>query len=327
MKSCVAPLAMLLAVSAAHFQAHAQTYPAKQVRIISGVIAGGPGDTANRGAAQVLSQALGQPFVVENRLGAEGMIAGEACAKSAPDGYTLCMFDGHEIALNPVIRTKMTYDPGKDMTPVMHLGFAPAAILAHPSVPANTLQELFALAKAKPGSINWGSSGLASPGNLYIEWLKNERGIRFHNVPYKSAVEAMRAVLAGEIHVTSFVAGAAAPNVKAGKFKALAVAGIQRSPSLPNVPTFKEAGMDIAIITWFGMMAPSGTPRDSIQRLNSVLAKDLFANAALRDKFLTTPGIQVASPAGEPPAAFADFLKAQREMYAGIVKVTGVRIE
>jgi tripartite-type tricarboxylate transporter receptor subunit TctC len=237
------------------------------------------------------------------------------------------MFDGHEIALNPVIRTRMSYDPAKDMTPVMHLGFAPAAIIVHPSVSANSLQELFALAKAKPDSVNWGASGLASPGNLYIEWLKNSKGIRFHNVPYKSALEAMRAVLANEVQVTSFVAGAVAGQVKAGKLKALAVAGLQRAPSLPDVPTFKEAGMDIAIITWFGMTAPAGTPRDVVQRLNGVLAKDFFGNAAVRDKFLTTPGIQVAPPAGESPEAFADFLKAQREMYAGIVKVTGVRIE
>ncbi len=323
MKRFLALSTMVLAACAAH----AQTYPTKQVRIISGVIAGGPGDTANRGAAQVLSQALGQAFVVENRLGAEGMIAGEACARSAPDGYTLCMFDGHEIALNPVMRTKMTYDPVKDMTPVMHLGFAAAAILVHPSVPANSLKELFDLARAKPDTINWGSSGLASPGNLYIEWLKNAKGIRFHNVPYKSAVEAMRAVLAGEIDVTSFIAGASAPQVRAGKFKALAVASNERSPYLPDVPTFKEAGMDIAIITWFGMMAPTGTPREVVQRLNTVLAKDLFGNAAMRDKYLTTPGTQVSPPAGASPEAFAEFLKAQREMYAGIVKVTGVRIE
>ena len=324
-RSCLSIVALFAAVAVC--TAHAQSYPAKQVRIISGVIAGGPGDTANRGAAMLLSQALGQAFTVENRLGAEGMIAGEACARSTPDGYTLCMFDGHEIALNPVIRTKMSYDPLRDMTPVMHLGFAAAAIIVHPSVAANSLQELFALAKAKPDSINWGSSGLASPSNLYIEWLKNAKGVRFHNVPYKSALQAMQAVLSGEIQVTSFVAGAVAPQVKAGKLKALAVPTTQRSPYLPDVPTFKEAGMEVEIVTWFGLMAPTGTPREIVQRLNTVLARDLFGNASMRDKYLITPGTLALPPAGASPEVFGEFLKAQREMYAGVVKVTGVRIE
>jgi tripartite-type tricarboxylate transporter receptor subunit TctC len=297
------------------------------VRIISGVAAGGPGDVATRGAAQVLSQSLGQPFTVENRLGAEGMIAGEACARSTPDGYTLCMFDGWQVALNPAIRTKMPYDPARDLTPVMHLGFAAAAIIAHPSVPANSLQELFALAKAKPGSIAWGSSGIASPSNLYIEWLKNARGLQFHNVPYKSALQAMQAVLAGEIQVTSYIAGQVAPHVRAGKLKALAVPTSERSPYLPEVPTFKESGMDVALVTWFALMAPAGTPKDIIQRVNAEIAKDLFNNPAMREKHLTKPGTLVSPPAGRPPEAFAEFLKSQRELFASVVKTTGVRID
>ena len=134
--------------------AHAQSYPASRVRIISGVAPGGPGDVATRGAAEGLARVLGQPFVIENRPGAEGMIAGEACAKSAADGYTLCLFNGHDIALNPLLRSKMPFDPARELTPIVHLGFAAAAIIVHPSVPANSLQELFALAKAKPGALD-----------------------------------------------------------------------------------------------------------------------------------------------------------------------------
>ncbi|OFZ98427.1 MAG: hypothetical protein A3H35_20445, partial [Betaproteobacteria bacterium RIFCSPLOWO2_02_FULL_62_17] len=262
--------------------AQAQTYPANRVRIISGVAPGGPGDVASRGAAEGLARVLGQPFVIENRPGAEGMIAGEACAKSTPDGYTLCLFNGHDIALNPVLRSKMPFDPARELTPVVHLGFAAAAIIVHPSVPANSLQELFALARAKPGSINWGTSGLASPGNIYVEWLKNALDIRFHGVPYKSALQGMQSVLSGEIQVTSFVAGQVAPQVRAGKLKALAVATSQRSPYLPEVPTFKEAGMEVAIVTWYGLMAPAGTPRDIILRVNAVVAAELFAIPAMR---------------------------------------------
>ena len=305
----------------------AQTYPAKPVRIISGIATGGPGDIGTRGAAQALAQTLGQPFVIESRLGAEGLIAGEACARAVPDGYSLCVFDGYQIALNPVVRVKMPYDGVRDLTPVMHLGFAPGAIIAHPAVPANTLKELFDLAKAKPNTVTWGSSGLASPSNLYIEWLKNARGITFNNIPYKSSQQAMQAVLAGEIQVTSFVAAAIAPQVRAGKLKALAVPTSARSPHLPEVPTFKEAGMDVAITTWIGIMAPAATPKEIIQRVNAVIAKDLFNNAPMKEKFLTTAGLQVLPPAGGTPEQFAEFLKSEMEMFSSVVKITGVKVE
>ena len=319
-------VALFLALFAA-FAAQAQTYPGTRVRIISSVAPGGPGDVATRGAAEGLARTLGQPFVVENRPGAEGMIAGEACAKSPADGYTLCLFNGHDIALNPFLRSRMPYDPARDLTPVMHLGFAAAAIVVHPSVPANSLQELFALAKANPDSINWGTSGLASPGHIYVEWLKNAQEIRFRNIPYKSALQGMQAVLAGEIQVTTYIAGIVAPQVKAGKFKALAVATSQRSPYLPEVPTFREAGMEFAILTWYGMMAPVRTPREIVQRVNSVIAAELFAVPAMREKYLTIPGTQVDPPAGASPEAFGEFLKSQREMYARVVKAARVQVE
>jgi len=158
---------------------------------------GGPGDVATRGASQVLSQVMGQPFVVENRPGADGIIGGEACVKSAPDGHTLCTLDSFGVSLNPVIRAKMPYDTARDLTPVVHLGFLPAGIIVNASVPANSLRELLELAKAKPGAITWGSFGLASSSNLYMEWLKNARGISFLNVPYKGASQACSSAATG----------------------------------------------------------------------------------------------------------------------------------
>ncbi len=282
---------------------------------------------AIRGVAELLGQSMGQPFLVENRVGAEGLIAGEACAKSTPDGSTLCFLSGVDIALNPVIRVKMPYDGVRDLTPVMHLGFAPAAIVVHPALPVSSLRELFDLAKAKPGTIAWGSSGLASPGNLYIAWLKNAKGISFYNVPYKSSFHAMQAVLAGEIQVTSYVASGVAAHVKAGKLKALAVPTSGRSPYLPEVPTFKEAGMEVAITTWYGMMAPSGAPKEIIQRLNGEIARLLFDNPSMKEKFLTRPGTLVLPPAGGSTDAFAAFLKAQLEMFSTLIRITGVRVE
>lgn len=163
--------------------AAAQGYPSKPVRILIGTPPGGPGDTATRGAAQALSQATGQSYVVENRVGADGLIAGEAAVRSAPDGYTLYVADSFAISLNPVIRAKMPYDPDKDLAPIIYFGALASLILAHPSVPANNLRELMNLAKAKPGSITFGTFGLASSSNLYVELLKNDRNIVFLNVP------------------------------------------------------------------------------------------------------------------------------------------------
>ena len=328
MKSFISLAGALLVAFMAGSSANGQSYPSRPVRILSGIpLGGGPGDLAVRGAVEVLSQALGQPFVVEARVGAEGLIAGEACARAAPDGYLLCFLDGYEIALNPSIRVKMPYDGVRDLTPVIHLGYGPAAILVHPSVPANSLKELFDLAKSKPGTVTWGSSGLASPGNLYIEWLKNAKGIVFHNIPYKSSLQGMQALLAGEIQVTTYTAAAVAPNVKAGKLRALAVPTSERLPILPDVPTFKEAGMELAIITWYGIMAPVATPKEIVQRVNATIARDLFGNAMLVEKFLNKPGTSVLAPAGGSVEAFAQFVKDQREMFSSVVKITGVRVQ
>lgn len=307
--------------------ASAQTYPSKPVRLLFGNPPGGPGEVVARGTAEVLSRGLGQPFVVESRAGADGMIAGEACGRSSPDGHTLCMSDSLSVALNPVIRTKMSYDPLHDLVPVVHLGYLGVAVLVHPSVPAGSLRELFDLVKARPGSISWGSSGLASSANLYIEWLKNAKGILFYNVPYKGASQAWQAMLAGEVQVAYFSAALAAPSVRAGRARALFVTTEHRSSQLPEVPTYKEAGMDISIGTWFGLFAPAGIPSEIVQRLNTEVANGLINNASAREKFLGRFGIETEAPAGAPPEIFAAYVKTERDRYANIVRVTGVKVE
>jgi tripartite-type tricarboxylate transporter receptor subunit TctC len=319
-------LAALLAVSAlAPAELTAQAFPAKPARILVGTPAGGPGDVIGRAAAQVLGAALSQPFVVENRVGADGMIAGEACARAAPDAYTLCLADSFAVSLNPVMRADMQYDPARDLTPVAHFGFLGAAIFASPSLPASSMRELFELARAKPGSISWGSFGLASSSRLYIEWLK-KRGIVFYDVPYKAASQAWQALLAGEVQLAVFAAGAGAPFMKSGKVKALAINTPRRSAHMPNVPTFEEAGMEVNILTWFALFAPASTPREIVERLNAALAP-LVRDAALRDKYLTPLGIEIDAPAGASPKAIAAFVARERERYAAIVKVTGVKAE
>jgi len=316
-------LLFLLAVLAA--PAHAQGYPAKAMRVLVGTPAGGPGDVTARAAAQVLGDALGRAFVVENRVGADGMIAGEACARAVPDGHTLCLADSFAVALNPVMRADMPYDPARDLTPVAHFGFLGAAIFASPSLPASSIRELFELARAKPGAISWGSFGLASSSHLYIEWLK-KRGIVFYDVPYKAASQAWQALLAGEVQLAVFAAGAGAPLMKSGKVKALAINTSRRSSHMPDVPTFEEAGMEVNILTWFALFAPAGVPREIVERLNAALAP-LVRDAALRDKHLTPLGIEIDAPAGASPEAIAAFVKSERERYASIVKVAGAKAE
>lgn len=307
---------------------HAQNYPSKPVRILTVSPNGSPGDTMTRGVAQTLSRSTGQAFVVENRPGADGLIAGEACAKAAPDGYTLCMLDNYGLSLNPVIRTRMPYDSARDLTPVIHLGFGAGAVLVHPSVPANTLGELFELAKAKPDSLAWGANaGVGSSSYLYITWLKKAKGISFLNVPYKVPLQAWQALLAGEIQVVNSSVITAVSQVKAGKVRALAVSMSSRSPLLPDVPTFKEAGMDVAIVTWFGIVAPSATPKAIIQRLNMEIVKEVYENAPVKEKLLAAAGLTVLFPTGGSPEAFAEFLKSEHEMFSDLVRVTGVKVD
>ena len=317
----------LFATAVLAFAVHAQSYPTRPVRILIGTPAAGPGDVVTRGAAQALSQALGQPFVVENRVGADGIIAGEACARSAPDGYTLCMTDSFMVSVNPFVRASMPYDPARDLIPVIHYGFLGSAIVVHPSVPANSLRELFDLAKAKPGAVSWGSFGLSSASNLYIEWFKNAKGISFYNVPYKSASLVWPALLAGDVQIAYFSIAQQAASVKAGKAKALAVNTRSRSPLMPDVPTFKEAGMEVTIIAWFGLLAPAGTPGEIVRRVNAEIAKGLISGGPLKEKFLTSQGIEPDAPAGGSPEAFAEFLKYEREMYREVIRITGIRVQ
>ena len=307
--------------------AGAQSYPSKSIRATIGTPTGGPGDVVLRGAGQAIQEVLGQPFVVENRVSVSGIVSAEACAKATPDGHQLCSCDQQILAINPYTRSSLPYSAG-DITPIALYGFLAAGIHVHPSVPANTLQELVALAKAKPGSITFGSYGLTSAAHLYIEWLKKARGIEFLNVPYKAASLAWPAMLAGEVQVSYFaLTGAAVNLVKAGKARTLMVALEQRFADLPGVPTYKEAGLEFPLVTWFGLCAPAKTPRDIITRLNLEVSKGLLNNATMKAKFVTSQGIQVDAPAGGSPEAFGQLIAAEQKRYQELVKITGVKEE
>ncbi len=319
-RSLVFPALLLAALAA-----QAQTYPARPVRIISPQVAGsGPSEVSGRAIAQALGAALGQTFLVENRAGANGIIGAQAIAKAAPDGYTLGIMSASGISQNPFMYAELPYDPQRDFAPIVMIGFAHQALVAHPSVTANTLAEVIEQARAKPGAIAWGSFGPGSPSHLYIEWFKNARGIRFYNVPYKSAAQALQGVVAGEIQLAQYAFSQSVPLVKAGKVKALAVSGDKRLPELPGVPSYKESGIEVLLRNWYGYFAPAATPRDIVLRLNAEISKILL-EPKFQEFLGTRAGLALEDPAARAPEEFAAFLKTDRETYRNIVAITGAK--
>jgi tripartite-type tricarboxylate transporter receptor subunit TctC len=305
----------------------AQTYPSKPVRLILPQPAGsGPSDVSARAMSHELSQFFGQPFVIDNRPGANGIIGANAVAKSVPDGYTLCITSASVISVNPFMYPDMPYDPPKDFAPVIMVGFAHQAVIANPRVTAANLRELLEQARAKPNAITWGSFGPSSASHLYIEWLKNTKGIQFYNVPYKTAGQALQATIAGQVDLAIFALGGALPQIKAGKLKALAIAGDERNAALPGVPSLKDSGIEIALRNWYGVFAPVATPREIVQRLNTAMAK-ILADSRFQEFLEVKAGLGVEPPAGGSPEAFAAFLKADRETYREVVRITGAKGE
>lgn len=304
--------------------ASAQSYPVKTVRMFVSSPPGGPGDLAARGFSQALSAVLGQPFVIETRSGADGIIAGEACARAAPDGYSLCVLDGFNVAANPAVRLKMPYDTVKDFEPVAHLGALAAAVTSNINAPYNTFAEMIDYARQNPNKVKWATYGAAGSPMLYMEWLRNVRKVDFFNVPYKTAPAAFQAVMSGEVDATIYSLGLTAQQAKGGKVKVIAVNTSARHPMAPAAPTIRESGIEVGVILWFGVFAPAGTPKEIVRRLNAESTKNFLNDAVLREKFLTASGMVVQDPAGGPPEAFAEFILKDKANYAALFKLAKV---
>jgi tripartite-type tricarboxylate transporter receptor subunit TctC len=313
----VVPLLALCAV------AHAQTWPAKPVRLILQYPAGGALDGLARNVAQRASAGLGQPIVVENRPGASGLIAFEACAKAPADGYTICQGTGEGMSFNPALFPKLPYDPERDFVPVTNLVRIVGVIVASAQSPFDSMAGLVAHAKAKPGTLNWASFGSASNPHIYLEWLKHAAGVDILHVPYKGSAQTIPAVLANEVQVTYTALGFVLPHIRAGKLKALAVTMPKRIPQLPDVPTLAELGMDPGHETWVGIFAPAGTPRPIVDRLNAEFAAAV-RDPAFVEKFLA---VQAFEPVGDSPASFAAYARRDREMARKVVQATGMRMD
>jgi tripartite-type tricarboxylate transporter receptor subunit TctC len=283
-------------------------YPSRLIRFIQPLGPGSPGDIVTRTAADAIARSVGQATVVENRVGANGIIGMDACAKSAPDGYTVCVPSFSQMSVNPVRYNKLPYDPLRDLDPVILFAAITSTIVVNASVPVNSLAELVALAKSKPGALNWGSWGLGSFSHLYLAWLQNATGTSFVHVPYKTLGQAVTAVVAGEVQVMVNTPSVAAPLVEAGKVKALAIIGNERSPLLPGVPSWKEAGYELPLLSWVGVTVPAGTPKPIVQKLNAEFGK-LLRDPAYVARALTPGSL---APLGGTPEEFGAFLKSDR---------------
>ncbi len=313
--------ALLVLISSGAGVLHAQTYPAKPVRIIAPYAPGGVGDTVPRIVGQPLSQILGQPVIIDNRPGAEGSLGGHIAAKSAPDGYTLFLGAGGSMAAMPALRKNPPYDPVADFTPVSQLGKIAFFLFVHPSVPAKTLSELITHARANPGKLNYGTGNAFAL--LVTAQLMSIAKLDMSHVPYKGTAPAAIDLLTGRIQLMFATATPAVPQVKEGKLRALVTLLDARSPLLPDVPTVVEAGISqLSIANWFALFAPAKTPKDVVERLS----RDV--NAAIkRQEVREQLDKQAFEPKGSTAAELAIYLKAQIEAYGSAARNAGIRPE
>lgn len=311
---------VLLAASA---MSHAQTYPAKSVRIIVGLAPGGTTDVFTRILAQRLTEAWSQNVIVENRAGASGMIAGEAVAKAAPDGYTLLVSPQTSLAVAPALYGKAPYDTARDFAPVSLLGSTPLLMIVHPSFPAKTFSEFVVLAK-KPGHpLTFGSGGVGSSPHMAGELLSARLGIKMTHVPYKGENPAIADTIGGQIPIMFGNLPVAVPHVQSGKLRALANTTAKRSPLAPEIPTVSEAGIrDFAIATWYGMLVPAGTPPELVARIQRDAAR-VLTQPETRDR-LTRLGVDLIL---NTPDEFRTYLQSEIARYTQIVKSAGLKAE
>lgn len=320
--SFLALAAAVLVTLLAPPQSAAQSYPARPVRIISSFAPGGSNDVVARAIAPRLAAALGQQFIVENRPGAGGAVGTELGAKAAPDGYTLTVVTNATLAIVPALR-QVPYDPVKDFTPVGLIGLSPYIVIVHPSVPVNNVQQLVALARSRPGQVEFGSGGVGTPGHLAGAMLNTMTGIKMVHVPYRAGNLALNDLLGGHISVTFSTTITSTQLIKAGKVRALAATSSQRVPAFPDLPTVAESGVPGYEFTlWLGLAAPAGTPDPVIQQLSRTLVK------ALQERDLQEQlTIQSVSTLSSTPQELAEKIKRDMVVYARLVKDSGARAE
>jgi tripartite-type tricarboxylate transporter receptor subunit TctC len=309
-------------VTAYALAAGAQNYPTKPVRIVVPFPAGGGVDLTARTVGQKLTDYLGQQVVIDNRAGAAGTIGAEHVAKSAPDGYTLLVAGPGSVAVAPLLFPKLGYNPLKDLAPITMLVTMPYIIVAHPSVPAKNAAELITLAKANPGKLNMASGGAGTGQHLAGEFFNVLAGIKMIHIPYKGTAPAIADIMGGHADLT-FSDPSVLPQLQAGRLKVLGVSGTKRYPPLPNVPTVNESGLPgFDALNWYPLMAPAGTPRDLVMKLNTEALKALNS-PDVRDKLMA----QGLIPAPMSPEQLGQFIREDYERWARVIKAANVKLD
>ena len=310
------------ALATAALPALSQGYPNKPVKIVVPFPAGGPTDVLTRSLADKLGTALGQPVVVENKPGAGGAIGADFVAKGPADGYTLVMATSSTHSIGPYL-AKLPYDPEKDFTPIVWVGNATNILVVNAQLPANSVQELIALAKKDPGRINYATSGIGTVVHLTSELFANMAGVKLTHVPYKGVQQSVPDLISGQVSMLFDNIMTAQPHIKAGKVKALGISSPKRSPLVPEVPTIAESGLPgFESLTWFGLLGPAGTPKGVVDRVNAEMNKAL-QNADIQARFAQL-GFE---PAGGSAAEFAATIQRDARKWSKVIKDAGVKPE
>jgi len=318
----VCPAALAAAMLALHVVAAAQTYPTRPVRLVVPQSAGGSTDLVARPLAQRLGDALGQQVVVDNRPGAGSTLGTELVARAAPDGYTLLAVAA-SFTMSPALYKKLSFDPLRDFAPVSLLSALPNVLVVHPSLQVRSVKDLIAFARARPGELNYGSSGVATGTHMSMELLKHMTGMKLTHVPYKGGAPAVTALLAGEVQVNFATISTALPHVKSGRLRALAVSTARRSPAAPEIPTIAEAGVTgYDYSSWIGLLAPARTPAAIVTRINAESVK-IMHTPEIR-KLLAHEG---SEPVGNSPHAFAQLIGSEVVRWKKVAQDAGIEAD
>jgi len=318
-----AKVAMAAALAVMLQTGFAQAWPSRPVQLVVPYPPGGVLDNFARPMAEALSKEIGQPIVIDNRAGANGIIGTTRCAKAPADGYTLCISNGDIMSLNPQLYSKLSYDPKADLVPVVRMANMVAAIVVSSTVGAKNLAELAALDKASPGKVNWGTFGTGSTSHVFLTEYNRVFGSHLTHVPYNGSAPLMQALLAGDVQSAMLAHVAVAQYLDSGKLRAIAVMGEKRSDFFPGVPTISEQKFDFSGENWIGMTAPAGTPTAILDRVNVAVNK-ILADAAFRKRSLQALGLE---PVGGSRDSFAQYLEREQALWADLISHSKIRLD
>jgi len=314
--------ALIFAFTVLSDPARAQTFPSRPVRIIVAFPAGGGTDIVARTLSPKLSEALGQQVVVDNRGGASGLVGTELAAKSAPDGHTLFMGTLGNLSVNPLLFSKLPFDVARDFAPLTQAVSVTFMLYVHPSLPVKTVRDLITLAKSRPGSINYASSGSGGAPHLAAELFNSLAGIKMIHVPYKGSSPSFTDVLGGQVPITFDSLTQGLPYAKTGRLRAVATLGPKRTQVLPDVPTVNETLAGYEVVNWFGIVVPAGTPREVIARLHSEIVK-ILRMPDISERL----SAQGSDPVGSSPDEFGAFMKSETAKWARVIKEANIRAD